>query len=83
MASCNGWTNYETWLTNLWIDSYTQGRNPNFKSRDEVRDFVENKMIGEYALSGLNGLASDLLTNSLSQINYREIYECYKQDEDE
>jgi hypothetical protein len=34
---CNGWTNYETWLVNLWIDN-EQGTHEG--CRDAVRDFL-------------------------------------------
>ena len=41
----NGWTNYETWLCNLWFDGldfgdYIQDLSDDHESKDSVLDWV-------------------------------------------
>lgn len=86
-GKCNGWSNYETWLVNLWHD-----QDPSF---DEVKQdycascgtdlYALTNMIRDYTeeIISINCgvatacLAQDLLTASLSKVNYREIAESW------
>ncbi len=81
----NGWTNYETWAVNLWMDN-DQG------SKDYYLDLATDyyKTDGEYAiyslpdalkelheqaLPELKGFAADLLGAAMHSVNWREIAE--------
>ena len=90
MASYNGWTNYETWVTKLWMDNdqgsydYWQERTaelvgtempkPAHPLAQELRDTHEE------ALPELQGFASDLLRGAFSEINWYEIAESLIED---
>ena len=89
----NGWTNYETWCVNLWLD--------NDGSANYLRDHVAMnepmgvvealKFIGEYVeelqeslLPDMpNSMFSDLLGAAISQVNWYEIAEYYLEDAEE
>jgi hypothetical protein len=75
----NGWTNYETWVVALWIrgdvESYTYWREVNTVenpktvciSAEELKtSFQEN-------IPEMPGVYRDLLTNTLSEVNWDEI----------
>ena len=86
MTECNGWTNYETWNCNLWIDeeemdSYfaeiaDETLEGTYSERVEslataIKDWVEENN----PLNDSPSLYSDILGGGLRAINYREIAE--------
>lgn len=87
----NGWSNYETWLVNLWLDSEEH-------SQELLRSFAENavedaqidgsekshavygcsKMIQnevEENTPEVEGMFADLLNAAMSEVNWYEIAE--------
>lgn len=86
----NGWTNYETWLVNLWIDNeqysqeYWQERAVKCcqinggKNNDAIYDLrkeLEEEIKDSDGRPELYGMYNDLLTAALSSVNWREIAE--------
>lgn len=69
----NGWTNYETWLTNLWLSELFDDYE--ITDIDELANCIEQYVDENNPLKDTSGLYNDLLTAGLSQINYREIAE--------
>ena len=85
----NGWTNYETWLVNLWL-SNDQGTEEMMNdmakhSKDvyslmnEIKNFIEELN----PLKDNADLFSDLLNGALSECNFYEIAEHYYNDNQE
>jgi hypothetical protein len=89
----NGWSNYETWNVNLWLDN-DQG------SYDEKRDIIrradDKNEAAETLKSWVNEMApdlgasmfADLLGAALSEVDWYEIVEAdwdelHEEDEDE
>lgn len=85
----NGWTNYETWCVNLWLDNneYTQGLVYEMANSDEydnhrvasLEEMVE-EWREEWKESG-SSMFDDLLGAALGSVNWYEIIETAK-DED-
>jgi len=82
MTKYNGWTNYETWLVNLWFsDSYNEYFLEQFRegellekvNHDQLRDYVVEGFLDEQTPE--NGLVTDLVNNAMSQVNWRELAE--------
>lgn len=75
----NGWTNYETWLVQLWLDSYIQGLVHNGEEVTErhLENYVDSMMDNIDWQS--MGLFKDLITNSMGNINWEEIAESAKE----
>jgi len=86
----NGWTNYETWLANLWLGE------ANFTGRLESGDLCDltcvdvcvieeiiqvhiDGMTSE-AVENAHGLANDLLQAAISAININELARAYFSD---
>jgi hypothetical protein len=76
----NGWDNYATWATSLWLDDgeYLEELVSNAGSlsagADAIKEYVESLYYdGGNELP--NGLFSDLMTYALGQINWYEIAE--------
>jgi aromatic ring hydroxylase len=76
----NGWSNYETWVVNLWITNtqqYCEELCRIVSSKDDLRDKAEAledwlrfEYDGEYS-----SLWADLINNSLAEVNWYEIIE--------
>ena len=93
----NGYTNYETWATALWLDNdqgYHQrvrgivsGARFGLSEFSSIRRFVEEEL-EDFVQSMLltedtpANLASDLLAHSLGRVNWREMAENYLAEED-
>ena len=87
----NGWTNYETWLTNLWLDGldfedYIQDLSDDYETKDALLDWVSDyleqlvdDLIDEDA-RGRSGFINDLLNSAFQEIDFRDIAEHYVDD---
>lgn len=74
----NGWTNYNTWLVNLWLD--------NDGSKDYWREVAEETTLTPQGLAEAiqesieenipeSGLFADLLNAAMQEVNWLEIAE--------
>ena len=87
----NGWTNYETWLCNLWFDNFDfeevmdifddcQDRGDMLnRIEDYIKDYVE-EVVECYIEEPMNGFIQDMLNSSMREIDYRDIAEHYIDD---
>lgn len=82
--SYNGWSNYETWLVNLWYgDLFVDMANEDWTGGEIVEDFVMEMLADEGALPE-TGFAADIMNAALRNVNWRELAEHYNvNDEDE
>ena len=82
---CNGWTNYETWNVNLWLDNdqctqsdmeriVRHSRKP-MEAEDALKAYVLD-MMPELPPS----MFSDILSAAMSEVNWREIVESIRED---
>lgn len=89
----NGWSNYETWLCNMWFDSsfdFTDDLEMFDKctTNDDVLDIIESYTEStitdfvecSFADGDMHGFVHDMLNSAMSEIDYREIAEQYLQD---
>ena len=81
----NGWSNYETWLVNLWLTNdeglYERTKEAlavhhhDDRSEDRLKDFVE-----ELAQEGQEGFRLDLINAALSEVNWGELVRSFAED---
>jgi len=85
--SYNGWTNYETWLVNLWMDneegSYRGAQElarsalEDESDRDDAVQSVAEHLKEEHESAAADavpaGVFSDLVGAALSEVDWREI----------
>ena len=87
----NGYTNYETWVTSLWMDNepvtneflfLLANREPAYES--EIAELVDKADDLEGYVRDMifddnpyNGLRADLLTHAVGEVNWREIIESH------
>ncbi len=74
----NGWSNYETWCVNLWMNGeqgyYEQlceilsSHDNLYDQAEALEDWVRFEYDGEYS-----SLWADLINNSLAEVNWYEI----------
>jgi len=82
----NGWKNYETWAVNLWLNNEA-GHYHMIREQASVLDIYElATYIREYveemmdALDIPTSMFSDLLNAALSEVNWDEIAEGFKEE---
>ena len=83
----NGWTNYETWVINIWVDNDEEiylTMNDIINSYDWTGKTYElSKVLQEWydkkveKLGLENGVMHDLLTGALSAVNWYELADHY------
>jgi hypothetical protein len=93
----NGWHNYETWAVNLWMDNsqpmYQDMAQEYFDRADSDKYFTQKeRAIIDFAdvlkeehsenMPEVEGVYSDLLSASLSEVNWYEIAEHYMEEID-
>lgn len=80
--SYNGWTNYETWLTNLYLGDYLDSFTRYTGADVETLIYA----IVDEDSSNLTGFISEVVSSFLSDVNWDEIAESHNydvEDEDE
>jgi len=80
--SCNGWSNKETWLVNLWIGDSLQAQ---LEDGLEISAGYIEELVDEIVSESINssGFITDMLNCALGEINYREIASHYVNKEKE
>ena len=88
----NGWTNYETWLCNLWFDNFEftdildifDGCEDNDDIlnviEDYIKDFVNEFVEVSFSPGDSHGFIHDMLNSAIETIDFRDIAEHYVDD---
>ena len=90
MAKYNGWSTYETWLVNLWIqndqalhaalhDEVMSAENL-YDAREILKAWIDNEY-DMYIEERGHGLFQDLLKGALSEVNWYEIAKNWRNEE--
>ena len=86
----NGWTNYDTWLCNLWFDNFEFSEMLDMfdgcEDKDDIlrviknyiKDYVEEYV--EESRENASGFINDLISSALGEIDYYDIAEHYVDD---
>lgn len=72
----NGWTNYETWVVNLWIgesQDFWDDITSNGDSVADVANMLKDYHIDDNPLADGANVYTDLLGGALSSVNWHEI----------
>lgn len=80
----NGWTNYETWLVNMWYgdifaDMADHGENV---TADYIQSFVEEMLESDGALPQY-GFAADIMNAALREVDWDDLAEHYALEEED
>lgn len=74
----NGWTNYETWATNLHMDGVFHDYAEEYRDNiDAFADFIQEAVKENIGLDNMTGLAADLMNAAMSEVNWHEIAQGY------
>lgn len=88
----NGWTNYETWLCNLWLDGlefedFIHDLSDDLEDKDAVLDWCADyleqlveDLIEDATPRGVSGFITDLINSAFQEIDFRDIAEHYVDD---
>jgi hypothetical protein len=90
----NGWTNYETWNANLWIDWHMSERIAmltadlfgSYEDLDEITNFVAHEiksMFIDLMPDIESGFFADVMNASFREVNFHEIARHYVEAEAE
>lgn len=79
----NGWTNYETWLVNMWFgdifaDMQNEGEDT---SADSLEGFVLEMLDSEGTLPE-TGFAADIMNAALREVDWEDLAEHYALEEE-
>jgi hypothetical protein len=83
----NGWTNYETWLVNVWLENDTHVANYNVSlAHDSISEYEQGNEKCDWfhyedifkedlqeLLEGMHGMTHDLLSAAISEVDTRAI----------
>lgn len=84
MEKCNGWTNRETWLVNLWYGDILSDMAANGEkiTPDFIREIIEEDVEDHLHSRGLaTGFIRDMM--DLGAVNYQELAAHYADEEGE
>lgn len=88
----NGWTNYETWLCNLWFDNFDftemldmfdscEDKGDILNTIEEyIKNYVEEFVECSLAPGNTHGFIQDMLNSAIQEIDFRDIAEHYVDD---
>jgi len=91
--SYNGWSNYETWNANLWIDNdwrlserialHTGDLFSSYEDTDRITSLVADfiKILFVEQAPDLDGFFGDIINQSLREVNWHEIARHYVDEE--
>lgn len=76
MQNCNGWTNYETWKTNLELVDYDYFKDFGYEDARELATFIEEE-VEELTFSEIPDtcFAFNTLSFFFAEVNWLEIAE--------
>ena len=82
----NGWTNYATWVVNLWLtnEEYTEEglrMAVRYGGHEGLKDYVDELLDDSGIDSGT--MWYDMIRSCLSDVDWREIAGHYQEDEDD
>lgn len=73
----NGWTNYETWCVNLWIDNEEASQDFWHRAAERAKDVYQlagwMRTHFEEAVPALDGFWADMPGAALSEVDWDEI----------
>ena len=89
----NGWTNYETWLTNLYFDDFTDafsemtedGQFDDLEDDDildQVTEYIET-FIDDYIsqiVSSTDNFVTDIISSFIQEVDWKDIADHYVAD---
>ena len=83
----NGWTNYETWLVNMWYgDIFADWQNDREDtSAQALEDFVTSMLEDQGQLPD-HGFAADIMNAAMRQVDWEDLashYELEEEDEEQ
>jgi hypothetical protein len=81
----NGWSNYETWLVNLWFGDYFAelGADYGREFTPEMAESAVEEYMSEEGSLPSSGFAADILNAALRNINWQEIVDHHVDEDDE
>jgi len=79
---CNGWSNKETWLVELWFGDYFAelAREGVELNANDLQSIVEEMLEEQMPQTGL---LADFVNDSLREVNWHELAEHYQVEEEE
>lgn len=79
----NGWTNYETWLVNMWYgDIFADMASDGTELDGEMLENFVTEMMAEEGTLPENGFAADIMNAALREVDWQDLAEHYAVEEE-
>jgi hypothetical protein len=82
VSTYQGWTNYPTWVVNLWLTN-DEGGDAMLEEYVRANDPEGLKSVVEECAPEIEGMYSDLFTWALGMVDWYEIIETHREDLDD
>ncbi len=76
MADYNGWTNWETWQVNLWIDN----EEPTYREKQRFlrRGKLDDSQVEEFCREIFPNGTPDMDPGDMAKVNWSELAEAFR-----
>ena len=83
----NGWSNYNTWLVNLWFSECFEDNIQRDAIKEQVEMYLDEVITTDSFMGAASGFLNDVIGSFMNEVNWIELEEHYvypiERDEDE
>ena len=76
-STYNGWSNYNTWLVNLWFSESFEDNIERDVIKEQVEMYLDEVITTDRFSGNAHGFLNDIIGNFMNEVNWIELEEHY------